>query len=204
MTDKSEIIAAASGAVSAGEPQRAQAIIRQDYPFDPRPAIKRQMPPLAMTRVFVADGFIDRYFGERLVFLPALRLLSHFLPDAFPYHPNWKMDACHLAYYELGATIDHVVPVARGGDDEATNWVTTSMLHNAIKAHWTVAELSWKLLPAGDFAAWDGMLPWFVSMLEGQTDLLQASYFRGWYRAAREVLGERARPWDGSSGNRLR
>ncbi len=195
MTDKSEIIAAACDAVSAAEPQRAQAIIRRDYPFDPRPPTKRQMPPIAMTWSFIADGFIDRYFGERLVFLPALRLLSHFLGDAFPYHPNWKMDACHLAYYELGATIDHVVPVTRSGvKDDPSNWVTTSMLHNAIKAHWTLAELGWKLLPPGNFAAWDGMLPWFVSMLEGQSDLLRVSYFRGWYRVARQVLRDQARP----------
>ncbi len=201
MTDKSEIIAAACDAVSAGEAERAQAIIRQNYPFDPRPPTKRQMPPLAMTRIFIADGFIDRYFGERLVFLPALRLLSHFLPDAFPYHPNWKLDACHLAYYELGATIDHIVPVTRSGaKDDPSNWATTSMLHNAIKAHWTVAELGWELLPAGDFAAWNGMLPWFVSTLEGQSDLLQESYFRGWYKAARQVLGEQARACDGTGG----
>ena len=155
MTDKSEVIAAACAAVSTGESERARAMIRQNYPFDPRVATKRQMQPLSMTRKFVADGFIDRYFGERLVFLPTLRLLSHFLGDAFPYHPNWKLDACHAAYYELGATIDHVVPVARGGDDTPLNRVTTSMLHNAIKARWTVEEVGWELLPAGDFTVWD-------------------------------------------------
>lgn len=115
---------------------------------------------------------------------------SH-IPWAGPYHPHWKMAACHLAYYELGATIDHIVPVTRSGaKDDSSNWVTTSMLHNAMKAHWTVAEHGWKLLPAGDFAAWDGMLPWFVSMLEGHTDLQHASYFSGWYRAAQQVLAE--------------
>jgi hypothetical protein len=84
VTDKSEVIAAACAAVSTGESERARAMIRQNYPFDPRVATKRQMQPLSMMRKFVADGFIGRYFGERLVFLPTLRLLSHFLGDAFP------------------------------------------------------------------------------------------------------------------------
>jgi len=66
-------------------------------------------------RMQLWDGFIDRYSGQRLVFPGALRLLSHLLPAQFPFHTNWKTDSCHLAFYELFPTIDHVVPISRGG-----------------------------------------------------------------------------------------
>jgi hypothetical protein len=53
---------------------------------------KRNYGPFESTRVFVRDGFMDRYTGERLVFPQVLRTLSAELPGEFPYHPNWKTD----------------------------------------------------------------------------------------------------------------
>jgi hypothetical protein len=52
----------------------------------------------------------------------------------FPFHPNWKTEATHPAYWEVGATIDHMVPVTLGGADEPANWVTTSMARNSLNA----------------------------------------------------------------------
>ena len=95
-----------------------------------------------MTRVFARDGFVDRYSGDKLVFPGTLlRLLSALMPDEFPAHPNWKMSASHVMYWELCPTIDHLVPVARGGADNESNYVTISMLRNSAKAHWTLEEL---------------------------------------------------------------
>jgi hypothetical protein len=37
------------------------------------------------------------------------------LPERFPFHPNWKTDVTHPAYWEVSATIDHLTPVTRGG-----------------------------------------------------------------------------------------
>ncbi|MFF0818704.1 HNH endonuclease [Rhodococcus sp. NPDC003318] len=56
------------------------------------------------------------------------------------------MSQTHFAYWELFPTIDHIVPVTRGGADDESNWVTTSMLRNSAKAHWTLDELG------GDFS----------------------------------------------------
>jgi hypothetical protein len=78
---------------------------------------------------------VDRYSGLPLVFPGVLRLLSRLLPQEFPFHPNWKMAETHPAYWELFPTIDHVLPVSRGGVDSDVNWVTTSMLRNAAKAN---------------------------------------------------------------------
>jgi hypothetical protein len=111
-----------------------------------------------MTRIFLRDGFIDRYKGDKLVFPPALRLISYYFPDVFPYHKNGKMTEGHIDYWELFPTIDHVVPVARGGQDSPDNWICCSMLTNSIKSNWTLGELGWELLPPGKPEKWSGML----------------------------------------------
>ncbi|MCY1257589.1 hypothetical protein D9M68_82000 [compost metagenome] len=144
-----------------------------------------------MTKVFLRDGFIDRYRGTRLVFPPVLRLLSHYLPGVFPYHKNWKMDKCHPAYWQLLATIDHVIPIARGGSDDETNCACCSMLTNSIKANWTLEELQWTLHPQGDLSEWDGMMRWFLDQVHQHPALLEegpaASYLNRWYGPAREL-----------------
>jgi hypothetical protein len=110
------------------------------------------------------------------------------LPVDFPFNPNWKMSACHIAYYELAPTIDHVVPIARGGSHDKANWVTTSMLRNNAKANWTLDELGWTLRPAGSFQEWDGLIRWFLGYVAGHPELLQESYFRRWHTATKRAL----------------
>ena len=96
-------------------PGQASTILAAEYPFTPLPNAGRNYSPGQCMAVFVRDGFIDRYSGRRLVFPGTLRLLSLLLPQEFPFHSNWKTDACHSAFWELFPTIDHVVPVSRGG-----------------------------------------------------------------------------------------
>ena len=72
-------------------------------------------------------------------------LLSDLYPSLFPFQKNWKMSETHPAYWELMPTLDHVVPVARGGTDSEENWITTSMLRNSAKTNWTVEEFGWYL-----------------------------------------------------------
>jgi hypothetical protein len=97
------------------------------------------------------------------------------------------MDSTQPAFWELFPTIDHVVPVARGGVDSEENWVTTSQLRNSAKANWTLEELSWKLVPPGKIAEWNGLTQWFVNFIEAQDDLL-GNYLRTWLRAATACL----------------
>ena len=110
------------------------------------------------------------------------------LPEEFPFHPNWKMDSTHPAFWELFPTIDHVVPVARGGVDADENRVTTSQLRNSAKANWTLEELSWQLVPPGYIEKWDGLARWFVNFVAGRNDLFGNNYLRTWWRAATACL----------------
>jgi 5-methylcytosine-specific restriction endonuclease McrA len=181
-----DILRDVSVLISLGQLDSASALIRERYPFMPAKKSGRQYTPRQMTAVFLRDGFIDRYRGTKLIFPPALRLISHFLPSEFPYHKNGKMTEGHIAFWELLPTIDHIHPVARGGSDSEDNWVSCSMITNSIKANWTLEQLGWQLLPPGDFDAWDGLLGWFVQQAERTPTLLDEPSFKRWYRAARD------------------
>ena len=183
--DNIESLVAVCGSLSASKPSEAAAILSEHYPFQPAPITPRRYGPRESTAVFVRDGFIDRYSGQPLIFPPVLRLISAALPSDFPFHPNWKTDVTHSAYWEVGATVDHLYPVTLGGDDGPSNWVTTSMALNSAKMNWTLDELGWELHPPGDFSEWDGLLGWFLEYAEENPGSMKGSNVKQWYRAAR-------------------
>lgn len=191
MVEKSTVIDAVCRALSDGADEAAASLLRRDYPFAPESITKRRYGAIDATRIFVRDGFLDRYTGERLVFPPVLRVISSALPAEFPFHPNWKTDVTHPAYWEIGATIDHLVPVSRGGADDASNWVTTSMARNSAKMNWTLDELGWSLRPAGDFREWDGLIRWFLEYTSTHREIIGNASVRQWRRAAELAIARR-------------
>lgn len=149
---KADVLARACAALDVAEMDVGKEILRTEYPFIAVAKTSRRYTERQCLRVFYRDGFTDRYSGTRLVHPGALRVLSVVFPDEFPAHPNWEMKRSHFAFWELFPSIDHVVPVARGGADDETNWVTTSMLRNSAKSHWTLEELG-RTLVAPDRSA---------------------------------------------------
>jgi len=186
---KSEAIKAICTALSSSGLDLAASLARDRYPFVPEPLGTRKYGPRESTRVFIRDGFIDRYSGEKLIYPPVLRALSHALPEEFPYHPNWKADSTHSSYWEAGATIDHLVPVTRGGEDNESNWFTTSMARNSAKMNWTLEELGWELHPPGRIDEWDGMFDWFLRYAEAEPAVLKTGNVGQWVRAAKAAVG---------------
>jgi hypothetical protein len=186
--EKAEIVARVGDALLAGARDSAAELLRREWPFLAVRRTVRRHSPRSAIRVFLRDGFVDRYSGGRLVFPPMLRILSRALPDEFPYHPNWRTDDTHRAYWELSATLDHLVPISRGGVDEESNWVTTSMLHNGAKMNWTLEELGWTLYPPGDRRSWDGLLGCFLACADAHPELLADATLRRWRSAARAEL----------------
>ena len=118
----------------------------RDYPFIPVEKEARRYTELQSAHIFVRDGFIDRYSGERLVYPGALRALSVIFPDEFPYHPNWGMDKTHIALWELFPTIDHVVPRSKGGRDSWANLVLACDKCNVKKGDRTPREAGMPLI----------------------------------------------------------
>ena len=192
--DHSRTIESACRLIAANDVAGAERTIRDEYPFQPLENAGRRCSAQEMARVFHRDGFIDRYRGTRLVFPPVLRMLSLYLPEVFPYHPNGKFTACHFAFWALFPTIDHIQPIARGGADSEENWVCCSMLTNSIKANWTLEELQRQLRPPRDRREWDGMLGWFVERLAADPAIARHSYIKRWQHAALAVAPSSALP----------
>ena len=185
MNGNPDVIAAACQEISKGGLYRAREIISADYPFISFASAGRNYSVYQKTKIFIKDGFIDRYSGERLVFPGALRLLSILIPEEFPFHRNWKTSACHIAYWQLLPTIDHIVPVSRGGENVEENWVCTSQLRNSAKSNWLLKELGWSLHGKGNLDKWDGMINWYISFLDTNPHYLENKYLHAWHRAAK-------------------
>jgi 5-methylcytosine-specific restriction endonuclease McrA len=188
MREKSQIISDICFALSVNNKHEAINIARREYPFEIVERSKRRISDVARTKIFIRDGFIDRYSGQKLVYPGTIMLLAVLLPNEFPYHPNWKMDASHIFFWELWPTIDHVFPIARGGADEESNWICTSMLRNAIKSNWTLDEVGWQLLPPGDLSKWDGLIHWFVDYVEENESILENGDVSKWYQTGIKCL----------------
>lgn len=167
-----------------GNVDSARKIIAEEYPFRKIVVSGRNYTDKEKMDQFKEDGFIDRYSGDRLVNPGLLKVISNCMPDIFPYQAHWKMDECHIAFWELFPTIDHICPVALGGADEKKNWATTSMLHNSIKSNWTLEQLQWKLYEPGDYTKWDGLTSLFATIVNAYPDLQDDLYIRRWYRLA--------------------
>ncbi len=166
----------------------AEKIIAENYCFEPMERYERRYTAAQAMEQFFRDGFIDRYSGKRLVNPGLLRALSEKMPEAFPYHPHWKMSECHVAYWEYQPTIDHIDPIARGGEDSPDNWVTTSMMNNAAKGLFTLEQLGWTLKPLGDINEWDGLSGCFVAIVEEEPDLLEVGKIKEWYKVTKKML----------------
>jgi hypothetical protein len=188
MKDRASVLADVCRALTDGDSDSATDVLNRSYPFLGTPSTPRRYGPAQATRVFVRDGFIDRFSGLRVVFPPVLRAISLGLPDAFPYHPNWKMEVTHPAYWELTATVDHLEAASRGGADDESNWVTTSMARNSAKGNYSLEDLGWSLQPPGDISEWDGLMRWFVEYTEDRPETIVDASMKKWRDAAVSVL----------------
>lgn len=183
LEDKSEIIKQICNFLVKDQREDAVRFSKEFYPFTQPSPRSRVYTELQMCQIFIRDGFIDRYSGERLLFPGIIRLLSEEFPDIFRYHKNWKMTETHIIYWEMMPTIDHVIPVSRGGIDSEENWVTTSMNRNSAKSNWTLEELNWKLHDPGSLSDWDGLTDTFLCLVEKYPKYLNNRYIRTWNKA---------------------
>jgi hypothetical protein len=192
--DPSESLMKVCECLGNGELHAASRILRSECPFERPTNLGRRYSAYQCMRVFLRDAFIDRYSGQRLVNPAVLRLVSSLFPEEFPFHPNWKQSECHLAVWQLFPTIDHLVPVARGGADEESNWITTSMFRNSAKGNALLSEIEWRLQPPGDPKAWDGLTTWAIGYLLTNSEGLPMSehraYIQTWLNAAQRALAD--------------
>jgi hypothetical protein len=196
MTKRADTIAEVCKLLAADSHDEAAATLRRRYPFEPVAKSGRKYTEYQSVLVFLRDGFTDRYSGARLINPGVLRLLATLLPDEFPADPNWRMEVSHIAFWELFPTIDHIVPVARGGEDEESNWVTASMLRNSAKGNALLDEIDWSLQRPVPRGTWDGLTAWLIDYV-GNSENAEAlerlnptnsRYIERWRRASIRAL----------------
>ena len=163
-------------------------LLNSNYPFEKKENKGRNYSKLQMCQVFLDDGFIDRYSGEKLLFPGLVKLLSIEFPEIIKYHKNWKMSETHSIYWELIPTVDHLEPVSRGGEDDETNWVTTSMKRNSAKSNWTLEEIGWELHPKGSLNNWDGLSHYFLQLIEKNPNYENDQSIKDWKNALTKAL----------------
>ena len=186
--DKSLVISDIANMLLEDKEITAKEIIKNEYPHTYFEIEKRTYTMVQKMNQFIRDGFIDRYTGQKLLNPGILKIISHYFPNEFPYHPHWKMTETHIAYWELIPTIDHIYPIAKGGQDDETNWVTTSMKNNSIKSNYTIDEIHWSLYPKGDISDWDGLTKLFLKLIKKDSGLLKDGYIRSWYNVSKTCL----------------
>jgi len=180
MIEKARIIENAAHALLNNDLNTGSEIIKTEYPFTaPRDKVRKCKESQKIS-IFFRDHFIDRYSGDKLVNPGMLKALSHYFPQEFPYHPSWKQSVSHVAYWELVPTIDHIHPIANGGDDKESNWITTNMLHNKIKSNWSLEQLGWKIVDINNPEAWDGLSSMFLQLVQNDTELSSDPYIKRW------------------------
>lgn len=144
--------------------------VTENYPFQTlENSASRQYTKYEMMKTFLRDGFVDRYSGEKLLFPGIIRLLSLEIPDIFKYHLNWKMSETHMIYWDLFPTIDHIIPIAKGGTNEESNWITTNQLRNSAKSNHILTDLGWEILPPGNIEEWDGLCSFFLNWVSKES-----------------------------------
>lgn len=186
--EKISSIKDAAASLLSGRVNDAARVLKENCPHKVITVAARRYTVCEKMRLFCRDGFIDRYSGDKLVNPGILKILSYYCPKEFPYHPHWKTSETHIAYWELTPTIDHVIPVALGGIDDASNWVTTSMLHNQIKSVWTLEQLNWSLRERGDIREWDGLTQTFMKLVANDKNLLNDAYIKRWFEASAQYF----------------
>jgi hypothetical protein len=141
--------------------KEAEHLINTEYKHDFIKYEARSMSADEKLKIYLRDGFIDRYTGRKLLFPNVLWILTSELGTSFPFHANWKMSECHIAYWELMPTCDHALPIARGGLDTPENILTTCQIMNSAKSNFLIEEVGFSVYPCGTLSEWDGMIGWY-------------------------------------------
>jgi 5-methylcytosine-specific restriction endonuclease McrA len=131
----------------------------QRDPSFPKIKTGARMPSLAVQRdILRRDGHRCRFCGTRVIARGVRSLLTREFPDAVPW-PDKDQARMHGAFLALNATVDHLLPHARGGDNELSNLVTTCWPCNFSREDLLLHELDIhdprEFDPVVD--AWDGL-----------------------------------------------
>ena len=90
--------------------------------------------------VFRRDGWRCRYCGCRVIPSRVRRWMDKRLPGVIRWDQATNL-GCHAGFWTLWGSVDHVIPRARGGRNEAENLVTACMVCNFAREDYTLEQL---------------------------------------------------------------
>lgn len=190
---------------SVSSTAEAKSLAMQIKPaFEPRERAKRKgISRGTVMQVFLRDGFVDQYTGERLIFPGTLLLLGKLLPEPFATPKDsagWRVAECHWIYWRLWPTVEHLDPVSRGGhNDDLDRLITTSQMVNSARGPWAPDEVPEKIrieridAEAARARRWDGTLRWFLTHANRWQEHLEGdATLRGWHQSAKTAMKTKA------------
>lgn len=175
--------------ILAGKTDEAKVVINKDLPFVPVKKESRSYSTAKQIEQFFRDGFIDRYFGTKLINPGMLRIFDKKLPGKFTLELNGETFDSQIIYRDFKPSMDHILPISRGGTNDPSNWATTSVKGNSAKSIFTLEQLNWKLHTEGDINDWDGLSGLFVEMVEKEPALKHINGVSSWYNATKRLMG---------------
>jgi len=120
------------------------------------PTRRRGGPSLAVrARVYARDQYTCRYCNRKTVLEVAFVYLNGHFPRLVPHHPYWRTGFVHPLVPLITTSLDHIHPLARGGDNSEDNLAATCAGCNYTKNVSPLTELGWSLR-SDPISDWDG------------------------------------------------
>ena len=137
--------------------------------------MRKSIPRKSQAFIFQRDQWICRYCGIEVLFSPVLKALGEKYPDHSYYHRNGRRDKMAKLLLDKCACVDHVNPVASGGENEIENmvcacWECNTKKSNDIDPIWLEEMIPLEKIKPSD--GWDGMLS-ILKDLEPDNDWLK-------------------------------
>ena len=118
---------------------------RQPKSIEKKERIQARMPAAHVTRnIFERDGWRCRFCGTRVFSTKSRKVII----DAFPAEAHWadKEYERHAALNCQAASLDHILPHSRGGDNSEDNLVTACGPCQFGRNQWTIDEVGFLIL----------------------------------------------------------
>lgn len=111
--------------------------------------------------VFRKNKYQCSYTGIKLITHPIIELLSYILPNEFPYNnpPNGSdkdEKNTHLLVWALWPSVDHIIPVSKGGLNMLDNYTIANSKVNMFKAKFHHEEIGLEMKKHQD-SEWNGL-----------------------------------------------